>query len=110
MRELTTHGCGKSWLQRGDRTGHCSACHNTFEGNTLFDAHFDRTGGDLICRDPAEMTINKEPLTFDPTHGDGSWSAPRSVFDPSRIWGKGGTSTRPEDSDAPNTTFEENKA
>lgn len=93
-RELTTHGCGKSWLQRGNRTGHCSQCHETFEGNTLFDAHFDRTGGGLRCRDPREMKINGEPLVFDGAHGDGSWRGASTIFDPSAIWGTPGTSGR----------------
>lgn len=67
---LTTHAaCGKSWKQRGNRTGHCSGCHETFEGVTLFDLH--RRGG--VCADPKEMTVAGKPLRFDDTHGDGSW-------------------------------------
>lgn len=67
---LTTHAaCGKSWKQRGNRTGHCSGCHQTFEGTTLFDLH--RRGG--VCADPKEMTVGGKPLRFDGTHGDGSW-------------------------------------
>ncbi len=76
MTVLTTHGaCGKSWKQRGNRTGHCSGCHHTFEGITLFDLH--RRGG--VCADPRVMVVNDAPLTFDPTHGDGAWSA-RNAF------------------------------
>lgn len=76
MTGLTVHGeCGKSWKQRGNRTGHCSGCHHTFEGQSLFDAH--RKGG--VCADPAGMVIAGEPLRFDPTHGDGAWSA-RNTF------------------------------
>lgn len=75
MTGLTTHGCGKSWRQRGNRTGHCSGCHETFEGLSLFDAH--RKGG--VCADPRKMVVNGAPLTFDGTHGDGSWSA-RNTF------------------------------
>lgn len=73
---LTTHGeCGNSWKQRGNRTGHCSGCHETFEGLSLFDAH--RKGG--VCADPRQMVVNGAPLRFDGTHGDGSWSA-RNTF------------------------------
>lgn len=71
--QLTTHGCGKSWKQRGNRTGHCARCHNTFEGERLFDAHFVRVGNGVECRDPASMLFNKRPLVFDGTFGDGSW-------------------------------------
>jgi len=70
MTLLTSHAaCGKSWKQRGNRTGHCSGCHHTFEGITLFDLH--RRGG--VCADPATMTVGGLPLIFDGTHGDGSW-------------------------------------
>ena len=74
MTVLTTHGCGKSWRQRGNRTGHCARCHNTFEGVALFDAHFVRTDEGLESRDPASMLFNKKPLVFDGTYGDGAWS------------------------------------
>lgn len=100
MVELTTHGCGKSWRQRGDRTGHCGRCHLTFEGTALFDAHFERMpDGRVTCKNPAEMKFNKEPLTFDGTHGDGSWSATLSKRDLARLQALGGTSTRPADSE-----------
>jgi hypothetical protein len=103
---LTTHGCGKSWLQRGDRTGHCGGCHVTFEGNALFDAHLRRgADGSLIHLDPAGMKFKGEPLVFDGTYGDGSWSAARTFFDPGAVWGRGGTTSAPADSDAPERTF-----
>jgi hypothetical protein len=77
MTLLTSHAaCGKSWKQRGNRTGHCSACHHTFEGITLFDMH--RRGG--VCADPAVMTVGGLPLVFDGTHGDGAWSADPSIL------------------------------
>lgn len=75
MTTLTTHGCGKSWRQRGNRTGHCGGCHETFEGVTLFDAHLvHEKDGSLTHLKPSEMTFNKKPLAFDGTFGDGSWS------------------------------------
>lgn len=75
MTPLTVHAaCGKSWKQRGNRTGHCSGCHETFEGVSLFDLH--RRGG--VCADPREMVVEGKPLTLNTTHGDGSWSADAS--------------------------------
>lgn len=35
-----SHGaCGKTWEQAGNKSGHCSGCHETFYGLTAFDAH-----------------------------------------------------------------------
>lgn len=74
MTGLTTHGCGKSWRQRGNRTGHCGGCHETFEGGSLFDAHLvHEKDGSLTHLDPRTMTFNRAPLVFDGSHGDGSW-------------------------------------
>ena len=48
----TSHGaCGKTWKQRGNRTGHCAKCHETFEGVTLFDWHQTLSDdGTVLCR------------------------------------------------------------
>lgn len=84
MNGLTTHGCGKSWRQRGNRTSHCGGCHVTFEGLSLFDAHFvHHKDGTLTHLDPRTMTFNKAALVFDGTFGDGSWrrsDLPDSAF------------------------------
>ena len=79
MNKLTAHGaCGKTWKQRGNRTGHCGGCHETFEGIALFDAH-QRVGpdGEVTCLDPAVMTTgpksNRQPLRF----VDGTWRGPK---------------------------------
>lgn len=66
--------CGAVWRQRGNRTGHCSRCHLTWEGISLFDAH-QSTGpdGHTICKAPTEMTVKGEPLRF----VDGSWRGPK---------------------------------
>lgn len=74
MAVRVSHGaCGKSWLQRGNRTGHCSKCHETFEGVALFDAHQSLDdAGRVICADPRTMTFRKQPLR---RTGD-SWSGP----------------------------------
>lgn len=69
MAKITTHAaCGRSWRQTGNRTGHCSGCHETFEGIGLFDAHQrnrDATGKPE-CLDPETMEYPKGwPLTRD---------------------------------------------
>ena len=71
---LTSHGaCGKTWKQRGNRTGHCSGCHQTFEGLALFDAHQRlRPDGSVICADPATMLFRHQPLRL----VDGTWRGP----------------------------------
>lgn len=54
MSEVKHGACGKSWKQRGNRSGHCSGCHVTFYGITAFDQHHTRgDGGGPICVDPA---------------------------------------------------------
>jgi len=78
MSTLVSHGaCGKSWKQRGNRTGHCGACHETFEGIALFDAHQRQSpDGGVICRNPAQMEAgpksNRQPLRL----VDGTWRGP----------------------------------
>lgn len=71
---MTTHPkCGKSWRQRGNRTGHCAACHETFEGLALFDAHqLISRDGKPVCRDPRRMTYRGEPLRL----VEGTWRGP----------------------------------
>jgi len=75
MSQIVSHGqCGKSWKQRGNRTGHCGACHETFEGLSLFDAHQSvSSDGRLICAHPGSMTYRGEPLRL----VDGTWRGPR---------------------------------
>ena len=72
--KLTTHGCGKSWRQVGNRTSHCGRCHTTFGDLGTFDAHFRRVAAGVECRDPGEMVVRGLPLKFDGAFGDGVWS------------------------------------
>lgn len=67
----TAHGaCGRSWVQRGNVTGHCAACHETFEGERLFDRHQHLTAqGKVQCSDPGSMVIDGQPLRL----VDGTW-------------------------------------
>lgn len=57
----TAHGaCGKTWKQRGNITGHCSGCHETFEGVALFDKHrTDAPDGSRTCRNSESMEYPK---------------------------------------------------
>lgn len=66
--------CGKKWVSRGNRTGHCARCHHTFEGVTLFDKHqLVLPDGLVECRDPATIEFPKGyPLKQDEF---GTWSS-----------------------------------
>lgn len=65
--------CGKTWAQRGNRTGHCAKCCETFEGLTLFDAHQRVADDGSVTRlDPATMTFHGKPLR----NIGGSWRGP----------------------------------
>lgn len=44
--------CGIIWHQAGNRTGHCSACHRTFDSAAAFDRH--RRDG--ACLDTLTLT------------------------------------------------------
>ena len=44
--------CSTIWRQSGNRTGHCSECHETFQGSTAFDAHRIDTETGRTCRLP----------------------------------------------------------
>lgn len=71
--EVTHSKCGRTWLQRGNRTGHCALCHESFEGVSLFDKH-QRVSPDgfVTCVDPATMEFPKDyPLKQDEY---GTWS------------------------------------
>lgn len=78
MAALTSHGaCGKSWPQRGNRTGHCSACHETFEGLTLFDAHrVVGADGKRVCLDPSALEYPKGWRLQQDEHGVWSTTKP----------------------------------
>jgi len=69
-----SHGvCGKTWKQRGNRTGHCAACHETFEGLSLFDWHQTLSDeGKVLCRNPADAEWASKGLRL----VDGTWRGP----------------------------------
>lgn len=71
----TAHGvCGKTWRQRGNRTGHCGGCHETFEGEGVFDAHrVTLDDGTRGCLKPESMKFRGELLRLE----NGTWRGPR---------------------------------
>lgn len=70
----TSHGqCGKTWKQRGNTTGHCSGCHETFEGEHLFDAHREyKDAAKTVrgCKVPQDMEY---PKGYPLKSVNGSW-------------------------------------
>ncbi|WP_420897723.1 hypothetical protein [Cryobacterium glucosi] len=65
--------CGKEWKQRGNLTGHCAKCCETFEGLTLFDAHqLILPNGRVECRDPHSLVFHGEPIRL----VEGTWRGP----------------------------------
>lgn len=76
-----SHGaCGKTWRQRGNRTGHCAKCHETFEGLSLFTWHQTLTAeGRVTCRKPSDAKWIDKGLRL----VNGSWrgeAMPEGVF------------------------------
>lgn len=68
--EFNCGGCDARW--RPLNACHCSACHRTFAGPTLFDLHRisdKRVDGHGVCRDPAALTHRGDPLEL----RDGIW-------------------------------------
>lgn len=67
MTDITTHGaCGKSWVQSGNRTGHCARCHETFSGVRLFDWHQQLQGdGSVVCLTPDDEKWQQYGLFYD---------------------------------------------
>lgn len=73
MGETITHGaCGRSWVQRGNRSGHCAGCHETFYGLRAFDGHRQdgacldpTTKPDVWWQDSGGQWHNRPPMTPD---------------------------------------------
>lgn len=65
--------CGKGWHQSGNRTGHCAACHETFQGLATFDWHqsLDERGR-VICKDPSSAAGQAKGFRLI----DGVWHGP----------------------------------
>lgn len=65
-----THGaCGKSWIQHGNLTSHCGACHETFAGLLGFDRHFLKGS----CVDPTHAVTPAGALLYE-LNAEGVWS------------------------------------
>lgn len=59
------NGCQEMWT--GSQAAHCAACHRTFCGLALFDAHRMLNGAHGGCRDPGERIA---------VFRDGMWRTP----------------------------------
>lgn len=71
--------CGARWRQRGNRTGHCSACHQTFEGLAVFDSHQRESAeGKTVCLPPDRIWFKGKRLRL----VDGTWRGPAMVTVP----------------------------
>lgn len=73
---ITCGGCDARWT--GPNRAHCSGCHRTFSGPTLFDAHRHQRGDRGGCEDPAALLVQRGPRTGQPVMflRDGIWSGP----------------------------------
>lgn len=63
--------CNTIWRQTGNRTGHCSQCHRTFQGGGAFDRHQSTQGGVVTCNDPGSLGETYEATTGDGEHDAG---------------------------------------
>jgi hypothetical protein len=71
-------GCGRRW--NSARIHHCSACHHSFSGGSLFDTHRTRRGTHGGCLDPARLRTGGGRLRL----LDGVWCGPAR---PEDTWG-----------------------
>ena len=66
--------CGAVWRQRGNSTGHCTRCHETFQGIELFDRHQHiQPDGSVRCLDPHSIKLRHQLLEL----VEGVWRGPR---------------------------------
>lgn len=75
-----SHGaCGKTWEQKGNKSGHCSDCHEVFYGLSAFDKHRK----EMTCRDP--LTLKGEWWQDE----DQQWHCGRRLSEAEKkeIWG-----------------------
>lgn len=72
MRPNTCGGCPATWT--GLSVAHCAACHETFSGVQLFDAHRSADGERGACIPPAEVQGRggEQRMFF----RDGMWRGP----------------------------------
>lgn len=69
-RGRVSHGaCGRSWLQRGERTSHCGSCHETYATLGLFDRH--RRAGQCV---PAARVLDRGDMLAQDV--EGVWYSP----------------------------------
>lgn len=71
---ITCSGCDSRWT--GLNAAHCSGCHQTFSGITLFDQHRVL----YVCKHPQRMKVGGLPLVLD----NGVWRGPKTTYQWSR--------------------------
>lgn len=72
LTSITCGGCDSTWTAAG--ACHCSGCHTTFSGLTLFDQHRTGYGERGQCHNPADMLDrNNDPVC---EHRNGMWRYP----------------------------------
>lgn len=60
MNTISHGACGRSW--KGSAAMHCSGCHETFSGLSLFDLHRTQNTYSGSCKDPKMMRIDRKKL------------------------------------------------
>lgn len=50
-------GCGAVWRQRGNSSGHCTSCHETFRSLSAFKKHQRMHGPKNVCLHPTEVGL-----------------------------------------------------
>lgn len=80
MSNIVAHGqCGIKWTQVGNRTGHCSGCHLTFQGERAFDNHQTIKDGRVTCLDPTDQGLEYD-YKVDKNTGTLVWFRPYDRF------------------------------
>lgn len=74
---ITCSGCTNTWT--GVNRAHCSNCHATFSGPSLFDRHRHNRGEHGGCDDPAGIRAQSGELVM--VSRDGVWSGPEMDAD-----------------------------
>lgn len=72
-------GCGGIWHQKGNRSGHCSNCHETFGSLSAFDRHQRMIEGKVVCFDPESvgLVMSVDKVGTEQWRCPGTWTGPK---------------------------------